>query len=308
MKKKIVVCIGAALIDDCFTCFDKTLQGTSNPSSYFRATGGVSCNIAHHLSLLGQNVELISHFGNDTDGKWLLEQCKANGIGITHSIVNNLHTGRYSAILTPEGELFAGAMSGHLENVITTTFLEKKTSLLKTASIIQIDCNLSTDCLKWLIDFSIREKIPCVIEPVSKSKAKRLQQISIQDVLLITPSFEEMEVLNDKTINNNSEKFAEKLLKRGVKNLWVKNGIKGSKVFTADSMIELPAPQIKVVDTTGAGDAALAGWIYAWLLQKNSAECLLYGHSMASIILRVKGAIKNDLTIEILESTVKNYK
>lgn len=87
----------------------------------------------------------------------------------------------------------------------------------------------------------------------------------------------------------------------------MRNGKNGSTIYNTEQHYELTAPKINVIDTTGAGDAALAGWIYAWMIKKNQAECLLYGHSMASLILGVKGAIKNDLTSGILENTVENY-
>ncbi|NTW25489.1 MAG: hypothetical protein HGA37_12390 [Lentimicrobium sp.] len=70
----------------------------------------------------------------------------------------------------------------------------------------------------------------------------------------------------------------------------------------------LEAPGVIVQDTTGAGDAALAGWIHAWLMNRNPEDCVRYGHAMASLVLQVKGAIHPGLTFELLESIYKNYK
>jgi pseudouridine kinase len=186
--KKPVVCVGAALIDECFTSLEKPVQGTSNPSTYFRSSGGVSCNIAHHLSLLGQNVELITHFGNDTDGRWLMERCKLFGIGISNSIVNEKETGRYAAFLSPDGDLFAGAMSGNFETELTIDFLKEKIQLFKSASLLLIDCNLNEKCIGWLTEFSNKENISCIIEPVSVPKAKKIQHVTIKNFLIITPN------------------------------------------------------------------------------------------------------------------------
>ena len=303
-----MVCIGAMLVDECFTGIENFIPGTSNPATYFRSSGGVAGNIANHLALLGQNVELITHFGEDTDGKWLIEKCRENGVGISDSIINKQNTGRYVALLNPSGELYSGAMTGYFDTVISIAFLEKKISLLKSASILQIDCNLSIDCLKWLLEFSESEKIPCVVEPVSIPKANKLKHLPIKNVLLLTPNYEEMAAICNTTGKNNADKLIEEILSRGVKNLWVRNGKNGSTIYNTKQNFELTAPKVNVIDTTGAGDAALGGWIYAWMNNKSQAECLLYGHSMASLILDVKGAIKNDLTSEILENTVKNYK
>ena len=94
-----IFCIGAALIDESFMCRENPVNGTSNPAVFNRSAGGVSLNVAHHLARLGNDVSLVTHFGTDPDGNWLMEKCRNAGIDISHSIVNELATGRYAAIM-----------------------------------------------------------------------------------------------------------------------------------------------------------------------------------------------------------------
>ncbi len=307
MGNKPVVCVGAALIDESFSLLENPLQGTSNPATYYHSAGGVARNIAYHLALLGHAVELISHFGLDTDGQWLMEQCTLSGISISHSLKNNLPTGRFAALLSPTGELFIGAAASELESEITPSFLSEKISLLQSASVLLVECNLSCDSLDWIIEFSRKEKIPCIIEPVSVPKAKRLMNVNLQNILLVTPNQDELVALNSTQLEKSEEELIGELLQRGVQNVWIKNGKAGSRFYSAMSMYELSAPTVKVADTTGAGDAALAGWIHGWLLKKNSADCLRYGHAMASIILKVKGTVYKNLNADLLEKTIVNY-
>lgn len=305
---KPVVCIGAALIDESFTCIESPLAGTSNPSTYHRSAGGVACNIAGNLSLLGHSVELISHFGNDPDGKWLMDECKLSGTSLSHSVVNDSPTGKYVAILSPDGELFAGAAASNLESCITPEFLTNCKSFLRTASVIVIDCNLNTESINWIITFCREENINCIIEPVSIRKAKKLRQSNLTNVLLITPNVDEIASLTGDNEEKDQSKLIDKLLSSGIKNLWIRNGNAGSKLYTNDSTLELTAPDVNVSDITGAGDAALAGWIHGWLMNKSNEDCLRYGHSLAGMALQVKGAIHKNLTKERLEQTFQNYK
>ena len=90
--------------------------------------------------------------------------------------------------------------------------------------------------------------------------------------------------------------------------MWIKNGKDGSQLYSASSVHELSAPDLKIVDTTGAGDAALAGWMHGWLLKKNPVDCLYYGQAMAKIILQVNGANDKNLSADLLEITVENNK
>ena len=90
-----------------------------------------------------------------------------------------------------------------------------------------------------------------------------------------------------------------------MKFLWRRDGKNGSGIYSSGYSFELPAPEVVVKDTTGAGDAALAGWIHSWLLNKSTEECVKYGHVMASLVLQVNGAIYHGLSAGLLET---NYK
>ena len=70
---KPIVCLGAALVDDAFTCVAEPAPGTSNPAVHRRNAGGVARNVAHHLAQLGHPVELVAHLSTDNDGDWLME-------------------------------------------------------------------------------------------------------------------------------------------------------------------------------------------------------------------------------------------
>jgi pseudouridine kinase len=303
VKKRPVICIGAALIDETYTCMAEPRQGTSNPASYFRSPGGVARNIANHLALLGQSVEIITHFGSDQDGQWLMGKCSSNGIGISHSIVNDVATGRFVAMLSPEGDLFTGAVSTHFESQLTPAFLEQKIHLLKSASVLLIDTNLGKESLNWILQLCRLEKIPCIIEPVSVPKAARLRNADLSNILLITPNRDEMLALSGESDKLDTNQLIGHILERGVNNLWIRDGRNGSAIYSPGFSFKLAAPDVNVVETTGAGDAALAGWIYAWLQNKAPEECVGYGHAMAKLVLQVKGAIKTDLSQDLLETT-----
>jgi len=303
VKKGPVVCIGASLIDESYICHNQPVAGTSNIATYYRSPGGVARNIANHLALLGNNVELITHFGIDPGGQWLKEQCSEAGIGLSHAFVNDTETGRFVAMLTPEGDLFSGAVSCSFENMITPEFLQQKSGLIKYASLLLLDTNLSTACLNWLLQFCREEKVPCVVEPVSVPKAARLLKADISGVMLVTPNQDEMLAITGYGQVTESAQLINYLLDRGVNYVWKRDGKNGSGIFSEGYSFSLPAPDVEITDTTGAGDAALAGWIHGWLRNIPIEDCIRYGHAMASIILQVKGAVYPELTVDLLENS-----
>jgi pseudouridine kinase len=308
VNRKPIVCIGASLVDETYHLKSRPLNGTSNPATLYRAAGGVSRNIAHHLALLGNPVKLITHFGKDADGDWLAGECLKAGIDLADSIRNSEPTGKFTALLSPEGDLFAGAVACRFEEMVTPAFLEAKTAVLKSASLLLIDTNLGTEALSWLLDFSRSEKIPCAIEPVSVPKAARLKEANLSGVLLLTPNLDELAVLSGMEASGGFRPQVNELLGRGLDFLWVRKGKSGSGLYSATAAMEFPAPVTEVVDTTGAGDAALAGFLHAWLQNLSPERCVIHGHAMAALILRVQGAVLNSLSPQMLQDAVKNYK
>jgi len=62
----------------------------------------------------------------------------------------------------------------------------------------------------------------------------------------------------------------------------VKQGDNGATWIAPDREIHFPAPRVKVVDTTGAGDAFNAGFLVAWLAGQTPAQCLAAGNKIGA--------------------------
>ena len=62
----------------------------------------------------------------------------------------------------------------------------------------------------------------------------------------------------------------------------VKQGDNGATWIAPDREIHFPAPRVKVVDTTGAGDAFNAGFLVAWLGGQSPAQCLATGNKIGA--------------------------
>jgi pseudouridine kinase len=304
VKSKLVVCIGAALVDEIFISQNPIHIGTSNPSNFSKSVGGVARNIAGLLAQLNHQIELITHIGNDLEGDWILEKCREVGIGVKHSLQNEKSSGRFLALLHSNGELHTGASYSNIETEISPKFLESKTDFLETAELLIIDCNLSKETIDWLLNFSIQNNIPIIVEPVSLSKSKKMKDANWFNVLLYTPNELELDALDEV---QNKENQITKLLKQGLKNLWIRSGKDGSTIYNSEKTVHLAASQINIIDSTGAGDAALAGWIHGWLLNFPPDKCLQYGHTLANMILQIKGAELENLNRELLDSEFKKY-
>ncbi len=301
-----VICIGASFIDELFHAQDEMMLATTNEAIVTKTTGGVSRNIAHQLALLNVSVQLISVFGNDSDGDWLKSDCKNAGVNLDASITKEGLSGKYTGILNPDGSLFSAFLTNAANYLITPKHLEQHKDLLKTASYLLADANVSIETADWVLAFSNETGIPFILEPVSVPPARKFKDADLKGLYLITPNEDELPVLcSEKAIFTQQQ--IEELLERGIKNIWLHNGKHGSALYSHEKSITLKAPEIDVVDCTGAGDGSLSGFILGKILDNDELGCLKLAHTLSAEILQVNGAIATHLNQQKLLQLVSKY-
>ncbi len=77
----------------------------------------------------------------------------------------------------------------------------------------------------------------------------------------------------------------------GVKCVVIKRGAAGCLIYEGGRYIEVPAcPDVKVTDTTGAGDSFAAGFLYGLSKGYTTEECGRFGNAVASCVVEGLGA------------------
>ena len=301
-----VICIGAAFTDELFHAKEEMLLATTNDAVVTKTAGGVSRNIAQQLALLGVPVQLISVFGNDSDGDWLKKNCTSAGVRLDASITKDGLSGKYTGILNVDGSLFSAFLTNAANHLITPEHLSKHKNLLQTASYLLADANINVDTAEWLLSFSNQTGIPFILEPVSVPPARKYKDVNLHGLYMITPNEDELPVLcSGKAFLTQLQ--IEELLQKGIKNIWLHNGQHGSALYNKESSITLHAPSIEVLDCTGAGDGSLSGYILGKHLGKEDMDCLKLAHTLSAEILQVNGAIATHLNQEKLLKLVNKY-
>jgi sugar/nucleoside kinase (ribokinase family) len=75
------------------------------------------------------------------------------------------------------------------------------------------------------------------------------------------------------------------------RNAVVKLGPRGSRWLSASLDVRQPAPRVRAVDTTGAGDAFDAGFLRAFLDGAGPRECLRLGNRVGALSTRAAGGL-----------------
>ncbi len=301
-----VICIGAALVDELFHAKEEMLLATTNEATVTKTAGGVSRNISHQLALLGVPVQLISVFGDDSDGDWLKSVCRNAGVKLDASITRAGLSGKYTGILNVDGSLFSAFLTNAANHLITPEHLSRHIDLLKTASYLLADANINVDTAEWLLEFSKQTGIPFIIEPVSVPPARKFRGVKLEGLYLVTPNEDELPVLaSEKAFF--AQLQVEELLQKGIQQVWLHNGKLGSVLYSREKTITLHAPAIEVVDCTGAGDGSLSGFLLGKHLGWDDLSCLKLAHTLSAEILQVNGAIATHIEQSVLLSRVTRY-
>lgn len=299
--------IGSVLIDEIYISKNVLLPGTSNPAELSRQVGGVITNISRHLSKLGVEVELITALGIDTDAAYLQKALAADEVKLNYAVPTSLPTGKYVGLLSPDGSLYTAVVTDTIENVITPNSLQNIANFLIESDIVIADCNLSATTLQWLIHFCRSANLKLIIEPVSVPKARKLAELDLKGVFLITPNEDELQVMTIGGFDTASS-MIEQLMAKGVQHIWLRKGAAGS-LFCDNQLLQihLPAISLEVKDATGAGDAALAAWVAGFLNGDDIEKCIKAGHALAYEVLQQVGAVVEDLNESRMQVLIKKY-
>ena len=290
----LISVIGGANVDLSATLNDAFIAADSNPGHVEIGYGGVARNIAHNLALLGTRSQLLTIFGGDLFGGLLWDYCKQQGIDIHLSEKQTpLRSGIYLCINNHGGEMIAAVADTEAIRAITPEWLAQRSGEINLSDFVVADTNISEDAIHYLLENSTA---PLLIDGVSTTKAHRVMnalrrcklpylhslKLNLKEALAVTGATTYAEA-------------AQKLLDAGVAHVYITLGGEGVYCRNAAEEWLFPALPGDVVNTTGAGDAVLAGVVFALAKGLQFPQTAQYGLMAARATLMSPKAVNPDI-------------
>jgi pseudouridine kinase len=246
--------IGGANVDIGARAAGLFVAGDSNPGTITVAPGGVGRNIAHNLALLGDSVRLVTVFGDDGFGRMLRESCSATGMDLSLSqTVSGARNACFVSVNGSDGELFGGVSDMAITGLMTPEWLESRLHAINDADAVVADANLPAETLSMLVGCCLP---PLYIDAVSSAKGARLREA------LSAPRLPGAGPITVKCNRIEAEVLGTSGLS-GVARLVVSLGSEGLEIIEDGETLTIPPlPAVGIVNTTGAGDALLAGIVH----------------------------------------------
>lgn len=269
----------------------------SVPGQVTLGCGGVARNIAHNLRLMGHEVKFVSAFGGEIFGEMCWRECQAIGLDLTLSErCDGMRNGLYLCVNDQSGEMRAAVADTEIISCITPEFLEARISDINRSKLVIADTNISTEAILYLIDHCTA---PLLVDTVSTAKAPRiikaLQQSQTKRLHALKLNLQEAQAV---THCDTAKGAADWLTAMGVNQVYITLGSDG--VYCSDGVCHerYKAIPTRVINTTGAGDAFIAGVAHAQMCQTPFPECAQTG---------LKAAHATLLSLQTVNPEIKNY-
>lgn len=243
-----------------------------------KLVGGNAVNVGVHLARLGAQVAYFGAVGDDLDGQKVARTLAANGIDLTHLVRAEKPTAHTEISFDDRGDRIIGtedfgACDGYSpgEDAIST--------LLRMDHVH----------IGWLNDNgALRRRLVAANVPVSQDIGINIAPENRQ-VMGLTFVFASMPGAHDA-----ARAFARDLLEQGAKGVVVTRGADGSSAFLETGEFLQPALPTDLIDTTGAGDSFIAGFLHATALGGPPAAALGAGAQLAALTCRHIGGFPQE--------------
>ena len=234
----------------------KLIPKDSNPGTVALRPGGVGRNIAHDLRLLGLEVSLVAAIGGDVYASAISESCRALGIDLSYApVFPQLRSSTYLYISDERGEMQLAVSDMDICSALTAEYAASVLPKLQAGAVV-VDTNLPEETIRYICENS---GIPVYADPVSTAKAVKLLPV-LHRLSAIKPNALEAEAL---TGERDPERAARALVEKGVKRAFISLGSQGMIAAEGKELLRLPIPPTRLVNVTGAGDAATAAIVLA---------------------------------------------
>ncbi len=289
-KKGNIVVIGSSNTDMIIKSEHLPVPGeTILGGEFLMAQGGKGANQAVAAARLGGKVSFIAKTGNDIFGNQSIKSLHNEHIN-TDFVQRDETRPSGVALITVDskGENSIVVASGS-NMALSPSDIDIASDLIKNAGFVLMQLEIPLETVEYVTNICSKNKVQVLINP---APAQKLSNKLLQSLSIITPNETEAALLTGIAINDLSdiEKAAEVLKQKGVGTVIVTMGSAGAYVLSDTISIVIPAPKVKAVDTTAAGDTFNGALCLALSSGKGIEEAVGFANKAASISVTRMGA------------------
>ena len=299
--------IGGANVDIHGQSLAPIIMRDSNPGKLHTSMGGVVRNVLENCARLGLKTQLASAVGDDDYGVMLRRSCERLGIGTDCLFTRpGQNSSCYISIMDGAGDMLVAMSDMRIMKTMDGSFVENSLEMLNGADLVACDGNLSPEAIAALTELC---KKPLYLDPVSTTWAQNLKPW-LGSFDTIKPNRMEMEVLADMPIQSQEDLAAacRKVRALGVKRVFVSLGAAGIYYQGPDGELSGKSHGFTAMtNATGAGDATMAGIVYAARHGFDSEKALQFALGCGMAAISSSDTINPNMSEELVNQLIKEY-
>lgn len=254
--------------------------------------GGDAMNEAIILSRLGRRVGLVGKVGEDQFGKMVLREAEENGVDVSNVKVDGSVVTSTSIVLINENGdrnfVYCAGNNDKLSLADIDQSIFKRTKIVSIGSVLGLAA-LDGAGAKAL--FKEAQACGAITSADTNHDSRRLGFEGVRGVLEYTdifiPSYDEARYLTNET---EPERMCDIFLGCGVKTVVIKNGARGCFIKNYEGSFALPAYKARAIDTTGAGDNFVAGFLTGISMGWDLKKCGMLANATGALSTEEIGA------------------
>jgi ribokinase len=255
--------------------------------------GGKGANQAVAAARLGASVCLLGRVGDDSHGRLLLESQRTAGVGTDAMLIGGAPTGVALIVVGPEGDNSIVVSPG-ANALLSPQDVHAAGELLSTARVVSLQLEIPLDT----VAAAVRAAGPQTRVVLNPSPPAPLppEVLASCDPLVLNEHEARAMLAGDG--HDTPEQWCDALLAMGPRSVVVTLGADGVIAADATGIVRVPGLAVRVVDTTGAGDAFTGA--LAWRLGAGDtlAEAVRFAVRVGAAAVTKTGAQGSFPTLE----------
>jgi ribokinase len=251
--------------------------------------GGKGANQAVAAARLKGNVTFVTKTGNDLFGDQSKHLFDIEGID-TRFIIKDLKNPSGIALITVDenGENCIVVASGS-NGTLSAFDIDDEVYGDDPSDVFLLQLEIPVSTVEYVAQKVFEKGNRVILNP---APARQLSNDLLSSLCVITPNEFETELLTGIKVNDalTAETAAEKLFRKGVRNVVITMGAAGSYLYNEKVSKLIPVIPVKAVDSTAAGDVFNGALAVALCEGMNIEEAVIFANKAASISVTRMGA------------------
>ncbi|MDX1521195.1 MAG: ribokinase [Anaerolineae bacterium] len=290
MSKPKICVVGAANFDlISYVPRLPTIGETLHGSRFHMGYGGKGANQAVMAAKLGAEVAMITKLGRDMFGEGTLKNFEAWGVDTRHVLV----TGEAASGVAPiavdsEGNNAIIIVTG-ANDLITEAEIEAARPTIADSQLLICQLEIPLEINLKALRVAREEGVTTIMNPAPAQAELPDELYELSDIFC--PNESETQLLTGQSVETlaEAEAAARVLVKRGAGIVILTLGERGSLLVTAEESTHVPAPKVKALDTTGAGDSFVGSLAYFLAAGQPMTEAMRRANEIAAISVQSSG-------------------